>query len=311
MSTKRILIALSAVGAGVATFLGGYGVRVLAEGAPAEQPLFYSGVLEVDGELASGEHTIALELYDAASGGEQGCAIERTAEVSAGRFRIDASECADALRGTADVWVAVSFTDADGVERTIPGRSKVGAVPYALEADNAKTASAAGAATGELRATIEALTQRIAVLEAGGGGGPPVSLTAFYALKKTQGALSDGSTELFFDEEVFDLTDEYTPEDGRFTAKQAGRYEFFCSITWDIGDHDHEGTYEAQIKVNDVEWVYNGHYGDGAYTTRQAHAVVVLEPGDYVQCYSYQSDGSVTLSLEQGRTSFAGRRFSL
>jgi hypothetical protein len=197
------------------------------------------------------------------------------------------------------------------VERSIPGRSKVGAVPYALEADNAKTASAASAASGELLATIEALTTRIAALEAGGSGGPPLSLTAFQAIKTTQGPLDSGSTELFFDDEVFDLTDEYTPEDGRFTAKQDGRYEFFCSIAWDIEDHDHEGTYEAQIKVNGAEWVYNGHYGDGIYTTRQAHAVVELTAGDYVQCYSWQTDASVVLSLEAGRTSFAGRRFSL
>ena len=58
MSTKRILIAVSAC---AVTFIGGYGVRVLAEGAPAEQPLFYSGVLESDGSLASGEHTITIE----------------------------------------------------------------------------------------------------------------------------------------------------------------------------------------------------------------------------------------------------------
>jgi hypothetical protein len=305
MSTKRTLVALSAC---IATFVGGYGVRVLAEGAPAEQPLFYSGVLESDGELASGEHTITLELYNAPSGGDQGCAIERTAEVSAGRFRIDASECADAMRGNPEVWVEVSFTSGDGVERSIPGRSKVGAVPYALEADNAKTASGA---SGELLATIEALTTRIAALEAGGGnGGPPIALTAFLARKTTQGPLTVGGTELFFNEEIFDLTDEHNPDDGRFTAKQAGRYEFFCSIAWDIEVHE-DGTFEAAIMVNGSEHVYNGFYGDGAYATRQVHTVVELAEGDYVQCYSYQDDASVSLSLEAGRTTFAGRRFSL
>lgn len=305
MSTKRILIA---AGAALATFVGGYGVRVLAEGAPAEQPLFYSGVLEADGQLASGEHVITLELYDAASAGTELCAIERTAEVESGRFRIDASECADAMRATADVWVAVSFRGEDGVERTISGRSKVGAVPYALEADHAKTASAA---SSELLTTIEQLSARIEALEAGGAGGPPLSLTAFQAIKTTQGPLSVGSTPLTFDDEVFDLTDEYDEETGVFTAKQAGRYEFFCSIAWAIEDFDRFGTFEAAIFVDGGEWVYNGHYGDGRYTTRQVHAVVELAEGQEVYCGSWQSDDTVTLNLTYGRTSFEGRRFSL
>ena len=305
MSTKRILIALSAC---TATFIGGYGVRVLAEGAPAEQPLFYSGVLESNGSLASGEHTITLELFDAQSGGNQVCAIERTSEVTSGRFRIDASECADAMRENADVWVAVSFLGDDGVERTISGRSKVGAVPYALEADRAKVASAA---SGELEATIAQLTTRIAALEAGGSGGPPVSLTAFQAIKTTQGPLSEGGTQLVFDDEVFDLTDEHDPETGLFIPKEAGRYEFFCSIAWDIADDGPAGTFEAAIIVDGSERVYNGFYGEGRYATRQVHAVVELEAGQEVHCASWQSDATVTLNLRYGLTTFEGRRFSL
>lgn len=308
MRTKRILIALSAC---AATFIGGYGVRVLAEGAPVEQPLFYSGVLESNGELANGEHTITLGLFNAASGGAELCAIERTAEVESGRFRIDASDCAQAMRQNADLWVAVAFRGDDGVERVISGRSKVGAVPYALEADHAKLANSASAATGELEATIDALTMRIEALEAGGNGGPPVSLTAFQAIKTTQGPLSQGATELVFNEEIFDRTDEYDETDGHFTAMQAGRYEFFCSIVWAIDGNGPTGTYEAAIFVNGIERVFSGHYGDGRYTTRQVHAVVELSAGDYVQCYSYQDDDSVTLNLDAGYTSFEGRRFSL
>jgi len=308
MSTKRILIALSAC---AATFIGGYGVRVLAEGAPVEQPLFYSGVLESNGELANGEHTITLELFNAESGGAELCSIERTAQVEGGRFRIDASDCAQAMRQNADLWVAVAFRGDDGVERAISGRSKVGAVPYALEADHAKASGSASAATGELQATIAALTARIDALEAGGGGGPPVSLTAFQAIKTTQGPLSVGGTVLVFNEEIFDLTDEYDETDGSFTAKQAGRYEFFCSIAWAINEDGPTGTYEAAIFVNGAERVFNGHYGDGRYTTRQVHAVIELDAGEWVQCYSYQTDASVTLNLDSASTSFEGRRFSL
>jgi hypothetical protein len=286
-------------------------VRVLAEGAPSEQPLFYSGVLEADGQLASGEHTITLELFDAQSGGTELCSIERSADVEAGRFRIDASECADAMRESPDVWVAVSFRGEDGVERTISGRSKVGAVPYALEADHAKTAAATSAATGELQTTLQQLTARIEALEAGGSSGPPLSLTAFQAIKTTQGPLSVGSTPLTFDDEIFDLTDEYDEETGVFTAKQPGRYEFFCSIGWSIEDFDRVGTFEAALFVDGSERIFNGHYGDGRYTTRQVHGVVELEAGQEVYCGAWQSDDTITLNLSYGQTSFEGRRFSL
>lgn len=304
MSTKRIWIAL---GACLATFGTGYGVRVLAEGAPVEQPLFYSGVLETNGELASGTHMIKLELFDAESGGNMGCSIERTAEVEAGRFRIDASECADPMRDNPEVWVAVSFTDANGVMRAIPGRSKVGAVPYALEADHAKAASAA---SGALEETIAQLTARIEALEASGGGGGPATGSAFQALKRQQQDLAQYGTVLVFDEEVFDLANEYNPENGTFTAADDGYYEFFCSIAWSI-DGGQTGQYEAAIFLNDSEVAYNGFTTDGGSTTRQVHAVLDLAAGDRVQCSAFAIYEGLELNLSNRNTSFEGRRFSL
>ena len=302
MKTKRVGVTMIAA---LILFVGGYGVRVLAEGAPSQQPLFYSGTLEADGQLASGAHTVTLELYNAETDGDELCTIERDAEVQAGRFRIDASECADAMRANADVWVVVAFRGPDGVERSIPGRSKVGAVPYALEADHAKSATAA---SGALEATIAQLSDRVAALE---GGTPASSNSAFQAVKRTQQGLSASGTFLVFDDEIFDLNDEYDDATGIFSPKAAGRYEFFCSVAWAIGSHDEVATYEAAIQLNGSEYMYNGQYGDGIATTRQVHAVIELTPGDEVQCSSLQENGSLQLNLNAGYTSFEGRRFSL
>src|SRR5262245_30313757 len=90
-------------------FGAGYGMIVLAQGAPTKQPLFYSGVLEVDGAAANGDYKVKLALYDADTAGESLCSVEADAEVDDGHFRIDASECAGALADEPDAWVQLSF----------------------------------------------------------------------------------------------------------------------------------------------------------------------------------------------------------
>jgi hypothetical protein len=130
-------------------------------------------------------------------------------------------------------------------------------------------------------------------------------------VKREQQALSNSGTFLVFDDEIFDLNDEYDEETGIFTPKVAGRYEFFCSIAWAIGSHDETATFEAAIQLNGSEYMYNGHYGDGIATTRQVHAVLELSPTDEVQCSALQENGSLMLNLNAGYTSFEGRRFSL
>jgi hypothetical protein len=117
----------------------GYGLRVWAEGAPTLKPLFYSGTLESAGRLASGAHTIVLTLFDAETAGKQLCVSETTkAPVEAGRFRVEVSaDCVSAMQKFPDVWAALRFTGPDGVPHELPDRTKIGAVPYALEAQHA------------------------------------------------------------------------------------------------------------------------------------------------------------------------------
>jgi hypothetical protein len=121
----------------------GYALHAGAEGAPGEAPLFYSGTLEAEGQLAEGPYAITLTLFGADKDGDALCTSEAAeVPVQQGRFRLEVSdECVAAFRGNADLWLALKFTGADGVPHELPGRSKVGAVPYALEAQHAVAAS--------------------------------------------------------------------------------------------------------------------------------------------------------------------------
>jgi hypothetical protein len=151
MSSNKttLTLAITAVLAGSA----GYGLHAFAEGAPTAKPLFYAGTLESNGKLASGAHTIVLTLYDAETAGNQVCVSETpNTPVEAGRFRLEVSaDCVAKLKLQPDVWAALKFSGPDGVPHELPVRTKIGAVPFALEAQHAVSA---GAASGALTAQI-------------------------------------------------------------------------------------------------------------------------------------------------------------
>ncbi len=139
MSKKMTLAIVCALSAG-------WGLRVLAENVPKQTPLFYAGVLEENGVLVEGERAVTLTAWSAEADGEPICtSTTEKLKVSAGHFRMAVSDaCVAKLRdvGTsADVWIAVSFRDGSGTPHDIPGRSKVGAVPFALRASSADTAT--------------------------------------------------------------------------------------------------------------------------------------------------------------------------
>jgi hypothetical protein len=132
------------------------GWRVLAENVPKTTPLFYAGVLEENGQLVDGERSITLTAWDRETDGNVLCtSTTDKLAVSAGNFRVALSEaCVLELRGAdkpADVWFSVTFKDAGGTPHDIPGRTKVGAVPFALKSERAASAEAAsGALLGQL-----------------------------------------------------------------------------------------------------------------------------------------------------------------
>ncbi|MGC4069240.1 MAG: hypothetical protein QM784_32245 [Polyangiaceae bacterium] len=124
--TRVILLALS-------LFAGAFaGTRVWAAGVPATSALTYSGTLEAaDGSPLVGTHQVQIGFYAAVSGGTPVCQTEASSVAldPHGRFSIGLPEtCASAVRGNANLWSEVL------VNGSPLGRTKIGAVPYALEA---------------------------------------------------------------------------------------------------------------------------------------------------------------------------------
>lgn len=110
-------------------------VRYLSEpaqatGIPTSDPLFYGGLLtDASGKPLSGDRSVAIKLWDAEKGGTKKCSVAaKKASLVQGRFRIALGKaCVTAMHDEPDLWVEVIV---DGASL---GRSKVGAVPYAVE----------------------------------------------------------------------------------------------------------------------------------------------------------------------------------
>jgi len=144
-------VALSVVGMVAAYRLG----KARADGVPAVNPLYYGGVLSDGGRPVEGARAVTVRLWDAATAGTTVCTTTAAGTTfTGGRFRValDAA-CVGAVRANPELWAEVQ------VEGTTFPRSKLGAVPYAIEAGRA--VSAAGA-TGALEARIAAVEGRAA-----------------------------------------------------------------------------------------------------------------------------------------------------
>lgn len=185
-----------ALGAGivVATAVVGYVIgRVHADGIPTTAPLVYAGTLEDGGRPVEGSHRVALRLWTAATGGTLAC-TETSSDVTfaAGRFRVvlDAT-CVAAVQRNPELWVEPLVDDASY------GRSKLAAVPYAVEAGRA--AGASGMLEARI-AAVEAAARRRQFESASG----PVSVT--WSAFTTNWALIPGAPTL------------------TFTARASGRY---------------------------------------------------------------------------------------
>jgi len=137
--------------------------RARADGVPTASPLYYGGVLDDGGRPVEGMRNVTIRLWDMASGGTATCTtVAPNTPFAAGRFRVEMDPaCAAAVRTNPNLWAEVL------VDSTTFARTKLGAVPYALEAGRA--AGASGALEGRI-AAVEALAQPRQV-ESGGAGG--------------------------------------------------------------------------------------------------------------------------------------------
>jgi formylglycine-generating enzyme required for sulfatase activity len=140
MTAKRWLPVVVAVALVAAAVLVAWQVRrATAEGVPAVQPLYFSGTLDDGGVPVEGPRDITVRVYAAASGGTAVCTTSAPATtVSGGRFRVALSDtCAAAVHANPDLWIEAE------VGGTVLPRTKIGAVPYALEADTASDSAGA------------------------------------------------------------------------------------------------------------------------------------------------------------------------
>jgi hypothetical protein len=145
----------------------GYALRAFASGAPTTDVLSYAGVLEDGSGPAGGNYNIQVFLYDAATAGNILCQTTTAPiQVIDGHFSVPLpAACVTAVGTTADTWVDVL------VEGSDTGRTKIGAVPYAVEAahavnaDNATSAGAIGQALAAAQNSITSLQTAVSALQ--------------------------------------------------------------------------------------------------------------------------------------------------
>jgi hypothetical protein len=111
---------------------------------PTSDALTYSGVLtDTAGAPINGSRNLQLQAWDKATDGTLKCSVGPTmATLSGGAFQIPLpAACVTAVQASGDIWIELI------VNGESLGRSKLGAVPYALEAGHALRASAADTST--------------------------------------------------------------------------------------------------------------------------------------------------------------------
>jgi hypothetical protein len=149
MKSKKIVMGALSVTLGIGALVGYSVERARASGIPATQAMSYSGVLtDPSGVPLTGSKNIQIQVFDMATGGNVQCTVGPTATALAnGGFRLALPDtCTAAVHATPDLWIEV---DVDGSSL---GRTKLGAVPFAVEADHAKTADSATNATNATNA---------------------------------------------------------------------------------------------------------------------------------------------------------------
>jgi hypothetical protein len=143
MKRQKLAVGILSV-AMVGVALGYAAGRARAANIPTTEPMVYSGALtDTAGAPLSGTRTIQLALWDQAALGASQCATA-PANVTlraGGAFQLSLPDaCIAVVHDQADLWLEVI------VDNVPLGRSKLGAVPFAVESDTARNA-AGGLAT--------------------------------------------------------------------------------------------------------------------------------------------------------------------
>jgi hypothetical protein len=289
-------------------------IKSFAEGIPSPNPLYYAGTLTEGGTLVNGTRAITVNLWpDGTTPGTPLCStVAPIVNVNSGRFRVPlATACKSALNQNANAWVEV----VDG--STSLGRSPVGAVPYAVEADHAVNATLAANATSAVTAATAngaggALATTILTIQ---GQLHPAS--AFRATLKT-GVVAVPSGQLTavpFDTVNFDLNSEYDVGTGVFTPKTAGVYLVSCELQYTMATT--VSACSVTILKNGVQVTAVDSPTLPPITTGGPHCVPTLTTtvqaaaGDAIACSAYQfslASGAGSLDTSTVRNSFGVTR---
>lgn len=144
------------VGAGAFVATAVRAQRAQADGVPQTDSFYAVGTLDIAGRPDNAQHNIVVRLFNEETGGTMRCQSSTLAAmVINGQFRIDFEMCRATVRSSPDLWVELTIDS-----NTFP-RTKLGAVPYALEAARASGAS------GTIDARLTALESGTADCPAG------------------------------------------------------------------------------------------------------------------------------------------------
>jgi hypothetical protein len=305
MNKRHLWIGGAGAGLIILGGIAGVSVKALAEGIPSPTPLYYSGTLTENSSAVTGSRTLTINLWPNAAPtlGERTVCSPTTATTTlvSGRFRmaLDAS-CKGAINQNSNVWVEVQ----DGT--TSLGRSPVGAVPYAVEADHAVNATNA-VDGGGIDTRFQATEVRL---------GPKAGSAVRAHASHNQSVPGDGNNVVpSFDVVDFDLSGEFNPSTGTFSPKAAGYYEIQCHSRFEArGVVANWGIYLLVNASGNVGYFGTNSLQDGASTDHTVSQLVHLQPGDQVTCLVQQDSGSMQMlvpSSDGQQSAFEAWRLAL
>ena len=158
-SRRAFFVGLSSVLVPAAIFMA---VKARAAGVPATNAMVYSGYLETAaGKPMTDPVDVELQVWDDLTSGKKVCALpSQKVTPNNGHFDVTLpDDCTAAVSASPDLWLEPI------IGGTSLGRSKLGAVPYAVEAGHAAHAGIAEAAGGDLAAQLTAMQGQLDALK--------------------------------------------------------------------------------------------------------------------------------------------------
>lgn len=151
-STRQLFAASLAALLGVGVTLSVQRL-VRADGVPTMNPLIYRGFIEDNARPVEGTRSVRVSLWSELNAGMERCATSASVTVTAGRFELPLDEaCTTAVQANPNLWVELRVGS-----DTLTPRTKLGAVPYAIESTRAQRAAGA---EGALLSRIQELEQQ-------------------------------------------------------------------------------------------------------------------------------------------------------